>query len=522
MIPRLLVLLALMGCGNKTIATSDGDTGDTGEPQSGGAVISWGDTGPDTDADSPGEDSSPDTSMSSDSAGSVDADQDGYTANEDCDDFDNDVYPGAAEECNGEDEDCDGDVDEGVTTTYFADADGDGFGDSAETEDACSRSSGYVENDEDCDDSDAAVNPSATEECDGDDIDEDCNGLVNDDDPGMDPPNEVFQDADGDSYGDPDVSQMVCETPSGYVLDDTDCDDANADANPLESEVCDDVDNDCNGTVDDGVETTFYADADGDGYGDVAVTTSDCSAPAGYVGDATDCDDTSRNASPADYESCDGLDNDCNGSVDDGGVCDDVDQDGDGVTPAVDCDDEDATVSPLLAENCTDEVDNDCDGLTDEIDEECDLYADDDGDGMTDMEGDCDDADPIVYDGAEEVDDEQDNDCDGISDEGTDTYDDDGDGVTEADGDCDDADAMIYYGATETCDYIDTDCDGTVDEGCSYIDADGDGVTPLHDCDDEDATISPLATEVCDDGVDQDCDGSDETCTSEDTGDTGP
>ena len=90
--------------------------------------------------------------------------------------------------------------------------------------------------------------------------------------------------------------------------------------------------------------------------------------------------------------------------------------------------------------------------------------------------------------------------------------DNDGDGFTHVDGDCDDSDATVYPGATEICDDgIDQDCDGT-DEACPAPDNDGDGYDENEDCDDFDATVYPGAPEICEDGIDQDCDGTDAIC----------
>ena len=113
--------------------------------------------------------------------GCDDADGDGYDddscGGSDCDDSDSSVHPGATETCDGVDEDCDGTVDDGVTyATYYADDDGDGYGDEDDSGTyTCSPDSDWVTNDEDCDDGDSSVNPSATDdEC--DDIDNDCSG----------------------------------------------------------------------------------------------------------------------------------------------------------------------------------------------------------------------------------------------------------------------------------------------------------------------------------------------------------
>ena len=92
------------------------------------------------------------------------------------------------------------------------------------------------------------------------------------------------------------MSQQSETQPLGYVLDNTDCDDTRSDVYPNAPEICDGLDNDCDGQVDEGVKTTFYADSDGDGYGNPSVTTQACSAPTGYVSNNTDCDDTKSNA----------------------------------------------------------------------------------------------------------------------------------------------------------------------------------------------------------------------------------
>jgi len=412
----------------------------------------------------------------------------------DCDDTDAAINPGATEVCDEVDNDCDGSIDEGVTTTFYADADSDGYGDATSTTDDCSAPSGFTSDDTDCDDTDAAINPGATEVC--DEVDNDCDGSI---DEGV--TTTYYADSDGDSYGDASSTTDDCSEPSGYVSDDSDCDDTDSSVYPGATEVCDYVDNDCDGSIDEGVTTTFYADLDADAYGDASATTDDCSEPSGYVSDATDCDDTDATVYPGATEvPYDGIDQDCDGAD----LCD-VDEDGfdydGGACLGTDCDDSDADIGPGTTE-VADGVDEDCDGTVDEGTE----WYDDDGDGFTEDGGDCDDADATVSPAEVEDCDGVDDDCDGIIDEETDCYDDDGDGYTEDDGDCNDGDALVSPGATEIDDNgIDDDCDGSVDGG--VYDPDGDGYTEdAGDCDQESADSYPGAPEIPD-GLDNDCDG---------------
>ena len=252
----------------------------------------------------------------------------------------------------GVDQDCDG--------ADLTDVDGDGF-DGVESDGGT-----------DCDDANAAVNPGATESCTG--VDDDCDGLVDDDDDSITGGTQYYADDDSDSYGDRDDHLTRCEQPSGYVEDDTDCDDTDAAVNPGATESCTGVDDDCDGLVDDEDDsitggTQYYADNDGDSYGDSHNTVARCAQPSGYVEDDTDCNDGSADDHPDADENCDGADNDCDGETDEDHALDTTawyhDGDGDGygdadseawacdapkdhVDNAEDCDDADG----LLWETC--------------------------------------------------------------------------------------------------------------------------------------------------------------------------
>jgi len=243
--------------------------------------------------------------------------------------------------------------------------------------------------------------------------------------------------------------------------------------------------------------------------GEVSLRANDCERgdPAVYDEDADgyttcggDCEDDEPDAHPGGVEACNSIDDDCDGTTDEGTRC--HDDDGDGATEDDgDCNDADEDISPSATEDLTNGVDDDCDGVVDAG------SLDSDGDGYGDSV-DCEDFDPTVYPDAEELPDNVDNDCDGVVDEGTIYGDDDRDGMTEVEGDCDDTDATVYDGAPERSDYLDNDCDGDVDEGTRTADDDGDGFTENGgDCDDANANVNPAAPEVTGNGVDDDCDG---------------
>ncbi|MCX7649601.1 MAG: putative metal-binding motif-containing protein, partial [Flavobacteriales bacterium] len=127
-----------------------------------------------------------------------------------------------------------------------------------------------------------------------------------------------YADADADGYGDLNNTIQACTMPSGYVANNTDCNDNNSTIFPGATELCDGLDNDCDTQVDDGALITFYADADGDTYGNPGLTQQGCTAPSGYVANNQDCNDANAAINPSATEICDGVDDDCNGVADNG------------------------------------------------------------------------------------------------------------------------------------------------------------------------------------------------------------
>ncbi len=336
---------------------------------------------------------------------------DGYSANdEDCDDLDAATYPAAPEDCDGSDQDCDQYIDEdveGEEVTWYADNDGDGYGSPFYTESACTQPSGHVENAEDCDDLDSSIRPGGTESC--NDQDDDCDSAIDEDSPvGA---TTWYIDYDGDGYGSTSFTQDACEAPTGYVDDTSDCDDADRDVHPGATEACNEVDDDCDTTVDEDAEfdlETYFADDDGDGYGDADNTTEACSLPDGHVTNDDDCDDSAGDTYPSADETCDSDDQDCDGDVDEDATDGDtwwIDLDGDGYGNLIlttsdcdqptgyvdnddDCDDLEADAWPGNTEVC-DGIDNDCDDDSDEAgaSDAPTWYLDDDGDGYGDADG---------------------------------------------------------------------------------------------------------------------------------------
>jgi hypothetical protein len=297
-------------------------------------------------------------------------------------------------------------------------------------------------------------------------VDEDCAGEADDRDPSAAGVRTLFYpDADGDGFG-TGPGAWQCDAAEGQVDRDGDCNDARADMHPGAIEVCDDfdADEDCDGLADDADEapegrTTWFIDADADGVGDASTAFLACDAGAMAVAVPGDCNDT------------------------------------------------DASISPLAAEWCDPaDIDEDCDGLADDADPSVSgrlaRYADADADGF----------------GAAEVA----LTCEPVP------------GTSEAAGDCDDTRADVHPSAVEVCDAadVDEDCNGLADDADDapegrttwYFDLDEDGfgagradiacdpapgqVADDSDCDDADPGRNPAQVEVCDDDdTDEDCNG---------------
>jgi hypothetical protein len=461
--------------------------------------------------------------------------------------------PPEDELCDGEDNDCDGATDEFTGGNYCENASEIG---------KCSGTDLCVDGVLICE------GPEPTEEvCDGED--NDCDG-------GLD---EGFGDLDENGSAD----CVDVDIDGDGVSNDDDCLPLNPAVYPGAPESCNLTDDDCNGVLDDKNAlgcTDYFLDLDADGYGsDLAPPECLCEPnPVTYYTAELpgDCNDLLATTHPGAGDPCNGMDDNCDGTVDDedfdldqDGIADclDLDDDGDGFLDGVDCAPVDKDIYPGAQEYCND-LDNDCDGQVNEEDSfGCKYYMRDvDGDGQgsnTDpprclcapdyatsytalLGGDCDDLDTEIYAGAIEICNGKNDDCDNWTDESYDNQDgdseadcvdadDDNDGVPD-DEDCAPLDKDIFPGQAEVCNGIDDGCDGLVDEanavGCTvyWRDVDGDGygstnhptlclcapdaalaytATQGNDCDDLSNSKFPGATEVCN-YQDDNCNGTDD------------
>ncbi len=277
-----------------------------------------------------------------------DADKDYYVkvyscGGTDCNDNNANIHPNATEICNGIDDNCNYQTDEGLQQyTYFRDADSDNYGSKTNNITTCNATipAGYITNNTDCNDNNNQMHPGATEICDGND-----NNCNNQTDEGF-TQYSYFRDADNDNYGSKTNNITTCNAtiPAGYIADNSDCNDNNAGINPSATEIYyDGVDNDCNtltkdcdkdndgfnrmGGICDGTDcndsnaiinpsTVWFYDADNDGYGNATNYIISCDKPSeNYVlyDLGLDCDD--NNDSITD-ECCTKFDFDNNTAID--------------------------------------------------------------------------------------------------------------------------------------------------------------------------------------------------------------
>jgi hypothetical protein len=376
----------------------------------------------------------------------LDDDNDNTPDVSDCGPYNAEIHPGAKEECDAVDNNCDGQIDEG-----YPDTDGDGKSD-----------------------------------CGGNDKDVDNDGVLDSQDNCPLVSNPDQQNSDTDLIGD------VCDTDDDNdgTVDTDDCAPTNPKIGPKANESCDGIDNNCDNVTDEGFENTdgdaqadcIDPDDDNDGIFDgqdncpLVENPAQANSDTDLIGnacdndddndgspDSQDCEPLNPDISPMTTESCDGVDNNCDTDVDEGFE----DTDGDGIANCVDKDNDNDGV-PDVQDNCPldanpVQVNSDTDLMGDACD------PDDDNDGDPDAT-DCASTDPLIHAAANEKCDNVDNNCSGTADEGFD--DSDGDGVAD----------------------------------CVDDDDDGDGEVDVTDCEPLNPEVFHGNDEVCDNGVDDDCD----------------
>jgi len=279
----------------------------------------------------------------------------GFVLNKlDCHDQESSIHPGVKETADGRDNNCNGRVDEGFTKKrFYIDADSDGFGDPEVSLLKIRRPAGYVRNRRDCNDGNAADNPSADEVVDG--RDNDCDGSVDE------VQSKSYPDVDGDGFGAATGFIESLEPVEGYVENNRDCDDNNEKIFPGAEEAFDSVDNDCDGDIDEGfVHEEYFRDVDGDGFGDRKNAVVEVTIPPGYVTNGSD--------------NCIHISNPTQADIDEDGI-------GDACDPFTDTD-RDGTQDSV--DNCPEaynpfQIDTDEDGIGDYCDEHNALDLDNDG-----------------------------------------------------------------------------------------------------------------------------------------------
>lgn len=336
-------------------------------------------------------------------------------------------------------------------------------------------------------------------------------------------PTTYYADNDGDSFGNLNSSISACSPNSGYVTNSTDCNDNNASANINAIEICNGIDDDCDGLTNEGLTfTTYFADNDGDGFGNPNSSQNSCTPIIGFVTNNSDCNDSNAQVKPGASEICNLIDDNCNGQINEGLIFVNyyIDSDLDGygagtatnsctpilgnyVTNNLDCNNNNANIRPNATETCN-SIDDNCNVLVDEGLLFTNYFIDTDGDGFGA-------GNPINL----------------CSNPGT--------SYSTNNTDCNNNNSSIRPNATEICNGIDDNCNTLADDGLLFntyfLDFDHDGYylstitacnSPgasytsngvfLGDCNDLNTFINGGASEICGNSIDENCDGQDLVC----------